>query len=132
MHDHVAVDPRRCPLAWRDLHRSLDVGAEVGIAVSADPDRWPRRRLHHVVTGAGFAVLDERSNDDRVTLTLRREHTLADTVGPGMRLLLVGLNPSPYAAEVGVGFARPGNRAWPALAAAGFPVATNDSMAAGG
>ncbi len=108
MHDHVAVDPRRCPLAWRELHRSLDVGAEVGIAVSADPDRWPRRRLHHVVTGAGFAVLDERSNDDRVTLTLRREHTLADTVGPGMRLLLVGLNPSPYAAEVGVGFARPG------------------------
>ena len=128
MHDHVAVDPRRCPLAWRDLHRSLDVGAEVGIAVSADPDRWPRRRLHHVVTGAGFAVLDERSNDDRVTLTLRREHTLADTVGPGMRLLLVGLNPSPYAAEVGVGFARPGNRAWPALGAAGLAEVDRDPL----
>ena len=80
------------------------------------------------MTGAGFAVLDERSNDDRVTLTLRREHTLADTVSPGMGLLLVGLNPSPYAAEVGVGFARPGNRAWPALAAAGLAEVDRDPL----
>jgi TDG/mug DNA glycosylase family protein len=37
-----------------------------------------------------------------------------------MRILLVGLNPSPYAADVGVGFARPGNRFWPAMLAAGM------------
>ena len=39
-------------------------------------------------------------------------------------MLCVGLNPSPYAAEVGVGFARPGNRFWPAAIAAG--VVTRD------
>jgi TDG/mug DNA glycosylase family protein len=35
-----------------------------------------------------------------------------------MRTVLVGLNPSPYAADRGVGFARPGNRFWPAALAA--------------
>ena len=31
-----------------------------------------------------------------------------------MRLLVVGLNPSVYSADVGVGYGRPGNRFWPA------------------
>ena len=39
-----------------------------------------------------------------------RARTLADTVGPAMRLLVVGLNPSIYSADAGHGFARPGNR----------------------
>ena len=43
-----------------------------------------------------------------------RARTLPDVVGPGMRLLVVGLNPSIYSADVGVGYARPGNRFWPA------------------
>ena len=37
-----------------------------------------------------------------------RARTLPDVVGPGMRLLVVGLNPSVYSADVGVGYARPG------------------------
>jgi TDG/mug DNA glycosylase family protein len=37
-----------------------------------------------------------------------------------MRLLMCGLNPSLYAADAGVGFARPGNRFWPATLAAGI------------
>ena len=37
-----------------------------------------------------------------------------------MRLLVCGLNPSLYAADAGVGFARPGNRFWPAMLAAGL------------
>ncbi len=49
-----------------------------------------------------------------------RELSLPDTVGPGMTLLVSGLNPSVYAAEAGVGFARPGNRYWPAALAAGI------------
>ncbi len=90
---------------------------------------WTPDLLDAVVEGAGFSVVDrvERPESDRVTfvgVTVRRERTLADTVGPGMRLLLVGLNPSEYAADVGVGFARPGNRAWPALLASGL--AAND------
>ena len=46
--------------------------------------------------------------------------TLADVVGPGMSLLLVGLNPSVYSALQGVAFARPGNRFWPAALQAGI------------
>ena len=33
---------------------------------------------------------------------------------------MCGLNPSLYAADAGVGFARPGNRFWPAALAAGI------------
>ena len=51
---------------------------------------------------------------------LRRCRTLADTVGADLTLLCVGLNPSLYAADAGVGFARPGNRFWPAALAAGI------------
>ncbi len=40
--------------------------------------------------------------------------------GPGLRVLFVGINPSLRSAEVGHHFARPGNRFWPALHAAGF------------
>lgn len=43
-----------------------------------------------------------------------RALSLPDTVAPGMRVLVCGLNPSIYAAERGVGFARPGNRFWKA------------------
>ena len=51
---------------------------------------------------------------------LLRQLTLPDVVGPDMRLLVCGLNPSLYSAERGVGFARPGNRFWPAARAAGL------------
>jgi TDG/mug DNA glycosylase family protein len=40
--------------------------------------------------------------------------------GPGLRVLFVGINPSLRSAEVGHHFARPGNRFWRALYAAGF------------
>jgi TDG/mug DNA glycosylase family protein len=43
-----------------------------------------------------------------------------------MRLLVCGLNPSVFSADAGVGFARPGNRFWPAALAAGI-VATDRS-----
>jgi TDG/mug DNA glycosylase family protein len=41
-------------------------------------------------------------------------------VQPGLRVLFVGINPSLRSAEVGHHFARPGNRFWPTLHAAGF------------
>ena len=49
-----------------------------------------------------------------------RARTLPDVVGPRMRVLVCGLNPSLNAADAGVGFARPGNRFWPAAIAAGL------------
>ncbi|MBV9803189.1 MAG: mismatch-specific DNA-glycosylase [Solirubrobacterales bacterium] len=45
---------------------------------------------------------------------------LAPIGGPGLRVLFVGINPSLRSAQVGHNFARPGNRFWPTLHAAGF------------
>jgi TDG/mug DNA glycosylase family protein len=43
-----------------------------------------------------------------------------------MRLLVCGLNPSVYSADAGVGFARPGNRFWPAARLAGIVTRDRD------
>jgi TDG/mug DNA glycosylase family protein len=45
---------------------------------------------------------------------------LGPIVAPGLRVLFVGINPSLRSAAVGHHFARPGNRFWAALHAAGF------------
>ena len=45
---------------------------------------------------------------------------LGPIVARGLGVLFVGINPSLRSAEVGHHFARPGNRFWPALHAAGF------------
>jgi TDG/mug DNA glycosylase family protein len=41
-------------------------------------------------------------------------------IAPGLRVLFCGINPGLYSAAVGHHFARPGNRFWPTLFAAGF------------
>ncbi len=46
--------------------------------------------------------------------------TIPDLVGPGLRILFSGINPSLYSAATGHHFARPGNRFWPTLHGAGF------------
>lgn len=46
--------------------------------------------------------------------------TLSDLVVPGLRVLFCGINPGLYSGATGHHFARPGNRFWPALHAAGF------------
>jgi len=47
-------------------------------------------------------------------------NTLADYVGPGLRVLSIGLNPSLGSVAVGYYFANPRNRFWPALLASGL------------
>lgn len=54
----------------------------------------------------------------RDDLDAARGATAPDLMGPGVRLLFVGINPSLWTAAVGAHFARPGNRVWPALYAA--------------
>ena len=118
----IAGADRRLPLALGEVHRALPVGAELELEMTGDDaDRasalvW----VDDVLTGAGFGVraLEHRRGAIRATAT--RERTLADTVAAGMRLLVCGLNPSVLSADVGVGFARPGNRFWPAAIAAGI------------
>jgi TDG/mug DNA glycosylase family protein len=45
---------------------------------------------------------------------------LPDVIWPGLRVLFCGINPGLYSGAVRHHFARPGNRFWPALHAAGF------------
>jgi TDG/mug DNA glycosylase family protein len=46
--------------------------------------------------------------------------TVPDIIAPDLHILFCGINPSLYSAAVGHHFARPGNRFWPTLYAAGF------------
>jgi TDG/mug DNA glycosylase family protein len=46
--------------------------------------------------------------------------TIPDVIAPGLRVLFCGINPGLYSGATGYHFARPGNRFWPALHAAGF------------
>jgi TDG/mug DNA glycosylase family protein len=135
---HVARE--EVPLALAGIHRALALGGTLEATLfsgdggadkrSEDPDFpgrwfawWPKGPLRDVLEGAGFTIDDIRTPDgapDQVVARAVRARTLPDTVGPRMRILMCGLNPSLYAADAGVGFARPGNRFWPALRAAGL------------
>ena len=48
------------------------------------------------------------------------EQALADLVGPDLRVLFCGINPGTLSGELGLHFARPGNRFWKLLCAGGF------------
>ena len=139
---YMHIPAVRVPLALGDAHRALQVGGALHVHVTSDRlpadfdddefsgrhfDGWPLARLVDVVIGAGFTI--ESTYDDGeewVDVEATRARTLADTVGPGMRLLIVGLNPSVYSADVGHGFARTGNRFWPAALTAGILTRAHD------
>jgi double-stranded uracil-DNA glycosylase len=53
-------------------------------------------------------------------LLAAKDKTVRDVIAPGLGVLFCGINPGLYTAAVGHHFARPGNRFWPALYAAGF------------
>jgi TDG/mug DNA glycosylase family protein len=135
---YLHVPRTRLPWALMELHHAVRVGAPAAFtyrhgehegALDEDDDDFPGRffaewtpeSLADVHLGAGFDV-DECVHDggEWIHVTARRARTLPDVVDAGMRLLVCGLNPSEYAADVGVGFARPGNRFWPAALAAGI------------
>ncbi|MDZ4826729.1 MAG: uracil-DNA glycosylase family protein [Actinomycetota bacterium] len=133
------------PIALAELHRAMSVGAPLDLRVTSEhhvPDAddpfegryfagWTDARLRDVAEGAGFdieSVVDD--GDEWVDLVATRARTLPDTVGPGMRLLLVGLNPSLVAADAGYGFASPSNRFWPAALGSGVLTKAHDSFQA--
>ena len=148
------VPAERLPAALGEVHRVLPVGGLLDLTVfdaggppgttvvtGADDDipgrlfaSWDAEALGHLLTGAGFTVDEVAAVPGdpwgKVVARARRARTLADTVGPGMRVLACGLNPSLYSADAGVGFARPGNRFWPAALAAGLASAPRDPAAA--
>ena len=110
------------PLALADLHLSLVPDDEVVVQLSVKSSKdWCRERVMDLVIGAGFLpcgkIVKKLSGFE---LQLKRIRSLPDTVGPSMRVLIVGLNPSPYSADHGIGYGRPGNRFWPAALKAGL------------
>ena len=140
---YLHVPRTHLPWALMELHRALVVGApaaftfrhgrlEGGIPDDDFPGRlfaeWEPEPLRDVLVGAGFTVDSVVHEGEWVNAHARRARTLPDFVGPGMRMLVCGLNPSEYAADAGVGFARPGNRFWPAAIAAGLVSRDRDPM----
>lgn len=145
---YLHVPKTRLPAALADLHFVLEEGSPVDIQVlngdfegtGLPEDRlggrffaaWTVPQLVDVVFGAGFDIVgtetdpDGPGRSDVVRIRATRARTLPDTVGPGMRMLVCGLNPSVYSADAGVGFARPGNRFWPAAVSAGLVTETRD------
>ena len=141
-------------MALAELHRATAVGALVELVCIRGDQEWgtlegddfPGRwfsmwepdHLRDVVVGAGFEVISVKVADDAkrrhghnmIILRARRIRSLADTVGGNMRLLICGLNPSLYAADRGVGFARGSNRFWKAALQAGIVSKTHDPAAA--
>lgn len=117
------------PLLLHRAQRSLAVGTVVACSV---PGASGGNRLEALLVGGGFEVTDpvEVGRDGRLRTRAVRARTLADTVGTGMRLLVCGVNPSLYSADAGVGYARPGNRFWPAALAAGLVDVDRDPQAA--
>jgi len=142
---HVHRD--QMPRAMAHLHWTLAVDAPAylrlrlgefeGVQESAADDfpgrwfsEWEIDRLTPVVDGAGFAIERHAVEGKWLDVWLRRLRSLPDTVGPAMTMLVVGLNPSEYAADAGAGFARPGNRFWPAALAAGIVAVDRSPLAA--
>jgi TDG/mug DNA glycosylase family protein len=131
----VDVDLRRVQPDWlpwtlMELHQVLAVDTRVELLLppATVTERVPER-VQDVLEGAGFSVEECARDPERgawITVRATRARTLPDFVAPEMRVLLCGLNPSEYAADVGVGFARPGNRFWPAALAAGMVTRDRD------
>ena len=121
--------PEALPLQFHRAQRNLDTDDRIDVTVTGGIGRL---RLVDLVDGAGWKILagPVSATPERLEFQVERRHTLADTVGPGMHLLVCGVNPSPYSADVGVGYGRPGNRFWPAALAAGIVRVDRDPVAA--
>src|SRR5213079_3011368 len=62
----------------------------------------------------------EPKRPTRAEVLAAADRTVRDVIAPGLRVLFCGINPGLYSGATGHHFARPGNRFWPVLHAAGF------------
>lgn len=97
---------RPLPTSWRPWRSPSPIG-------SKRPTKADLAAALHTDTGRED-VLPYPYDDDNVGL---------------LRVLIVGINPSPWTAAVNAPFARPGNRFWTSLAAAGITPTTVDAAA---
>jgi TDG/mug DNA glycosylase family protein len=76
--------------------------------------RSGRSPLGHVSCEIG-TVASAGVGFSRAELEAFRDATVPDLIGPGLRLLFVGINPGLWTAATSTHFAHPGNRFYPAL-----------------
>ncbi len=116
------------PLLLADLHLAHLPGDVLGIRLDPVPDvGWTLERAGDLLVGAGFVPDTVRWWDTaRVEAVATRIRSLPDTVAPDLRLLVVGLNPSPTSADTAIGYCRGGNRFWPAVLEAGLASVDRD------
>src|SRR2546422_11722997 len=62
----------------------------------------------------------ESKRPTRAEVLAAAGRTVPDVIAPGLRVLFCGINPGLYSGATGHPFARPGNRFWSVLHAAGF------------
>jgi TDG/mug DNA glycosylase family protein len=122
------------PLVLARARHELQEGDEIevhvrdhvgGAALGSPPP------LAEVVRSAAFELQPPPSPSTRPVDAFRAVAVegLPDHVGPGMRLLCCGLNPSRHAAAAGVGYVTPSNRFWRAMAEAGLASVDRDPVA---
>src|SRR2546423_15545003 len=87
---------------------------------SPTSSKKPRRRASSssIRTRSPAAISSGRPSP--ADLEAARGRKLRDVIAPHLKVLFCGINPGLYSAATGNHFARPGNRFWPALHAAGF------------
>lgn len=132
---YLHVPRTSLPAALAQLHRALALGAPLEMTMRTGsgegplpgddfPGRffagWQAEELERVVVGAGFVTDEVAAAGEWITVRARRQRTLPDFVGPGMDLLVCGLNPSVFSADAGFGYARSNNRFWRAAVASGL------------
>ncbi len=127
---------RRYSLWPPDLLQDVLVGAGFTVESPLVPPAGLAKATTERATGPAQAATGQATgaaaaqggDPARLVVRATRARTLADTVGPDMRVLVCGLNPSLHAADAGLGFSRPGNRFWPAALAAGLVSVDRDPL----
>ncbi len=123
--DLTRLDLTDVPLALAEVHRDVAVGDVVELVLASGTSP-PVERVRAVVEAGGFAIDRFDHTGERIALTVTALRALPNHVGPDMRLLCCGLNPSLHAADAGVGYVTGSNRFWKAMVAAGLSTGDRD------
>src|SRR5437868_480930 len=87
---------------------------------SPTSSRKPRKKGSSSSSPTRSRAATSSGRPSEARLLASKNKGIDDVIAPGLRVLFVGINPGLYSAATGHHFARPGNRFWPALHAAGF------------
>src|SRR2546423_1100930 len=88
--------------------------------LSPTSSRTPKRKASSSSKRTASPAATSFARPSRAELAAAAGRGIRDVLAPGLRIVFVGINPGLYTAATGHHFARPGNRFWPALHAAGF------------